>query len=239
MSVINIYVDLDSLLDVRAGSLITLYGDKHSVIEDLMKVDYKNRQNDDFNSLLEYANNESVKDLISSKSVEVLRNSVMTSIIYHILEVGKMIESKNVKIPLLQEYRLTLDIGGYDLTQLEIDMFKDILTHMLPTFSFNILNITLENLTPSRIKSDFDVVFIYDLNYWLGKHSDSLAKCNMPAVYLFAPALYHGVIPTEEETVIEGMGPVPPFMLIENFLLEFISLQLIDPSNYTYIDLNA
>lgn len=238
MDVINIYAGIDTILDIRVGALVTLYGDVHPVVKDLMGADFRRRNNDNFHEMLPYVDKEKYLALIAEQSIDVLKNSVMTAVLTQIQEIGTMIERKNVAVPLIQEYCLHLDIDKYAMTEDEKGELESVLVELLPAFNFKLISLGLKHLTPAHISAVYDVVFLYDSSYWLGVHSPELAKLPIPEVYLFIPALFHDRVPSDEETVVERIGATQPFELIERILVEFINVQILDVMHFTFLDLN-
>jgi len=191
---VNIYIDIDSLFDIRQAILKKFYK-----LEDLanlvMSEDYAFRQIDKFNVDMdlykeEYAkrNHLTIKESIISYTFNQLRGKILkhsrTATIEH-------------KIKGIFVY---LNIYPFELTNKQAYEIAYVLEYKLQT-AVNVIpvNIPVKDLTPLLIRSyDFKDMFIYESSDWFNAQNDALTKMSVRDTVIHFPALIKKE-PTEEE----------------------------------------
>lgn len=230
----NIYVDLDSILDTRLGTVHCISPDLACTLQES---GYASRVIDDWDKLLGADNAAIFRERYSKRGTEELQSSVMTGMVPHLRAVFASMEKSAVNGPLTGSFTLTVNAWPYKMHPTEEDEIRLCLfTLICPFAEILFVNIPHNNLTPAHIKENYDAVIMYDFDTWLTYHWGALDLCKMPRVSFYAPALFLKE-PTMEELEKAGVNPANggAFKVVEASLAGHMALTYQDSSYFSMI----
>lgn len=229
-------VELDCLLDTRLGTLIKM---DESVAEKVVQSNYQVRDSDRWNELVSDVEQEDYDYLYRKRDVETLKLSKLTSMIPML---GKMVaDIQESALNDIEDDRVQIHINShpYKLSKLDQEALKDaLLFHLGGVVELTFVNIPLIGLMPDMIGDTYDGVILYDIDSWLKKHQGALMENRIPGVVFMCPAIYFNEKPNADQLREEIGEDVTPFQAIEMVLSEYMSLRLIDVSNFSLIKLD-
>lgn len=123
----------------------------------------------------------------------------------------------------------------YQLSEDELSELVKILEESIPIVtSFKLVRYTLEDLTVSFIKSNFDFVFMYEFNRWADKHMSDIKASLITRVHFFVPRLFTALPPDTllKEDLVKEMFEMDVFKIMEGALSPKIGLTFIPPSDF-------
>ena len=143
----QIYVDIDSLLDTRLGTLIQYFPEVAGSM--LMNMDkYYKRFRDEFFPIP----NNLFKHLYNKRNKETLKNSKLTNITQVLVEEINFIEFNPELKNLTGKPKLIINVYPYDFSNREEDLLKTIIWNILDYADYDIEVI---NISPLNIDSKF------------------------------------------------------------------------------------
>jgi len=224
----GVYVDLDSLLDTRIGTLAKLGGNE--LVLNVLKGNYHSRQDDKFPGV----NLEQYKALYASRDVETLTLSTLTNVMWFLGKIVTELMKQALVRPFHEGVRVVLNTYPYQLTEEDQASMKGILAAKMNGYSTAELSFELETvyqsdaeLTPEYCKLNFSAMLMYNFDHWLTLHQVALTQLPMNEVTLYAPALYHVHTPTEEQiSELKTRFHWSPFEALEKSVNGGVNLQL-------------
>lgn len=223
----NIYVDLDSLLDTRLGTL-ALMGSQYPI--DALKNNYHQRQIDEFpgvtrQEFIEAYSKRNVDTLIASVATNAFL--LLQACVKGTLE-DKALGGQNNGICFVVNY------FPYDLEPEEVDEMRlMILARTGNVADVQMVSIREKDLTPRRIKTDYALMIKYDYVPWYEMHLDAIQETPIPGVTLIAPALYFNAVPNQQEMDELAKDKIHPFHATEVASAPVISLKLLNVSTFS------
>lgn len=190
------YIDIESLLDLRQGFLVTKGKQWEEVFEYLNSIDYNNRVSD---NLMEFSNKE-YRQEVANGNVDLIKNSILTHVFTTLL--GKLmnvsVKSNIDNVKYIPE--VWVNVYPFELTEEEIDGIKNGLFHHINMDCYiEVISRDIKELTPHFIKeANIDTCFIYDVSTWINTHGNKLTRSPCIETEIVMPPIYE-VEPTEEE----------------------------------------
>ena len=184
----TLYIDIDSLFDTRLPILYKLLDDDKMI--ELLKRNYFNRIRnkfigvdiDEFNLLYSKRNNITISESILTRSIVIIKEFIDETI------------KNSISTPYKYRPKLCLNIYPYILTENEIKLIicglKTVTNNLC---DIEVINISIELITPKYIKENFSIMIMYNFIEWF----ELLAKNNKfdniisPEVTVLAPALIY------------------------------------------------
>lgn len=231
----TICIGLDSLLDTRLGTLISM--DESSAIE-MLKNGYRKRTSDDWTKLYPDADNEAFKDRYGRRGEdgEILTLSKPTNLLPFLNHIIRELMASRLQRPDKEEIRVDVNFYPYQCTS---EVTKTVLAAIQyslgPDVVLSNVYIGLDEFTPHVIKETYDIIFIYDFNEWIEKHESTLVDNKFPQTMVIIPTIYHN-LKKGDESKISSMK-TSPFAAIEAALIEYMSVRCIDTHYFSVIDL--
>lgn len=218
----RVYVDLDSLLDTRLGTIAKL--DTEVLQETLLDLDYYTRRENIFKGI----DKEVFDKAYAERDLETLSLSPATLMCR---ELGKLvvdIVTESHTQPTRGKVRVTVNVYPYSLSDEDKEMVQNCVTYYTgETVDVDVVSLFPELVTPQMLKDTYSLVIMYDYGDWLEKQSLNFAKQQVPDVTLLAPMVYFQNKPTEED-LKEFASEDEPFQVVEMLAKALISLELID-----------
>ncbi len=220
-----IYVDMESLFDLRQGFLATTVTDKEAVINYLLSEDYNFREIDEFKFTLPTAYNEAMKN----PTKDLLENSCITRIFLSLKEKIETMERRNKLYSENKQPQILLNLFPFDFTEEEAERIRDLLFVKLDTScTIELANFPTSTLTPYYCKANGIVVaFIYRFNEWMDKHLEAAKTSPMHDTLLYFPALYNKLPTKEEMAKINKLGFKDPMSYLEYLVSSVASISFL------------
>lgn len=225
---LTIQLDLESILDVRYGTIVHNYPElKDNILFNFPQ--YCNRDHDNMWLIFPDIVEEDWVNVYTNRDEEVLKVSprtsifsIVDSIIRSAIGYGNLINSVVLKINGL----------GYNLTESEVDMFILLVSSRFEhKLKVEFINITHKDLTPEFMLSEFDVSILYDFNKWFKVHGGEVLDNPRPNLMVYSPLTLldkkqadRELLSTFRDLKLEG----DPISSITDTLNHFIGINFID-----------
>ena len=220
----GVYVDLDVLFDTRLGTLKQIHPDLAiKVLDDK----YFQRNVDEFYKL----DKARFKFFYDNRDFETLELSLPTKARQFIRELCLKMVGMKIGTPHDAGAKLYINVYPYTVS-------KEFVTKLLNSFieytdgfvDIEIINKSLEHLTPGYCKNTFAAILMYDSSNWLDTHAKSgeFKTCKIPEITLYIPSIYFGTPPSA--TIIEEYKKkrISPFREFEISCSPYIGVNVID-----------
>lgn len=203
----NIYIDLDTLLDTRLGTLAGL-GEEHA-IRVLNSSKYHKRHTDIFDGVP----NAVFREAYAARDMDTLRRSVLTNMVFFIRRMVKDSLMAAAIHERVEKMCFTVNVFPYDFNdQGLIDMLVGCIRfHTYSTASVRIISMSNAELTPQHCNSHYQIMIRYDWVYWANEHKSFFEKSGIPGVTIVVPELFLDEAPDPDEINRLGLRHVNPF----------------------------
>lgn len=208
-----VYLDLESLMDLRQGWLVSRTDDPEALIKYVISDEYNYREMDKFPDFTK----EDYREYMKEPDKSILSDSQITyllGIVKNTLDGGEVRDKFNGE---LTTPVLWFNTHPFKLTTAEKNRLRDLLFIKLGScHQIEMMELTMDSLSPNFLSSGgFIAAFIYDFTGWANKHAEALQTTPLHDCPLhFAPV--YSVEPTKEERKeLFGSGFKDPFSYIE------------------------
>lgn len=219
----KIYVDLDSLLDTRLGTIAKIKGEE--VFNWITNMSYYLRVEDKFDGVDEIQ----FKKLYNERDIETLKLSPATQFCHELGRIALDTVTDSHTQPLRGNVSITVNTFPY---QLDEDTCKEIENCVLfytgEVVAVNAKYIPLQQITPNLLKNEYSLMVMYDYAKWLEIHSYAIQNIPLPEITLLAPRIFFKGRPTEEQLKKENLDEQGCFLGMELLSKPGIGLELID-----------
>jgi len=218
----TIYIDLDSLLDTRMGTL-SKFG--IGAAEAAVAGGYYDRLYDEF----EGTDTEAFKKAYAERDALVLANSMITTTAELIDQFVKKTLIALVNTPFRYQPKVYLNTYPYQLSE---DVLNDLVIGLKAITKNNadieVGYMTPEEVSPSYVKANFIQMIMYSYWEWLEIHAanGNFEKTQCPQITLFGPAIVQS---KQAAKLLTGQNV---FSAIETYSGLFIKLELIPVKMY-------
>lgn len=220
----KIYIDIASLLDLRAAALSQL-GDQEKLVEYLNTEEYNFRQMDEF----PLVDMEQYKRLDKEKPVNLIPASVITYLLTSLKSKLHNLEQRNnfyneKKIP-----EVLLNIYPFKLTNTQSKALQNMLFVKLETNTLvTVISMSPKDVTPYFIKnSGIITAFMYSFKDWMNEHGGVLETNKLPDTIMYFPALYHEKHDEKELQKITKLGFKDLFGYTEYLLSSCVNINFL------------
>lgn len=219
----NIYIDLDAILDTRLGTLSKY--DQELAIRVLMSGNYHNRKEDVFEDI----SKEEFRELYSKRDKEILATSALTNISKVLKELISDIIKQSIATPYQSGVKVTINVFPYKLDDIEKEEISIAMEAIASGVAIiEIINVSPEELTPAYCKQSFSVMIKYDYEDWMNIQTKAFETKRLSDIVLFAPGIFFGQIPTENEIENFAKDAFHPLRAIEILASGIIGMRLLD-----------
>lgn len=230
-----VYVDIDSMLDSRLGTLARFWPETFKKC--IHDIDYFMRDRDDFTKWGGPTQAEFLEKY-KERDVETLMHSIVTAVPALVkLKMRKMEEDFD-QTPYFASIGMDVNVWPYEFQEDEIEELVNIMrvygglnTHP------NIISKPPEDITPTLIAGRYKIVMLYDFRDWLAKHIP-LKAFQMYKVEFLAPWLLppDGVVTSPETLAEAGLRPDADVRLMtETGLIEYLSLEFVSAAFFSMV----
>lgn len=232
------YISLDTLLDTHMGLLAK---ESPEWIPKLLEAGYRDRVSDDFTLLVPDFPQFWFDCLYKNRDVSVLRYSRPRSTLALIRKITNTLEDQ-VGGPFMEQVEIDVNIHPYVLSEPELTALHECVSYYCGVATkVNIIDFSLERLTPSFVKQSYGGVIMYDLMEWITTHSKELEHCKMPTITFYTPRIYRGTgVPTAEDLTPRGTTDacLDCFAEMEQLYAEWFGFSFHPARLFSLIDIN-
>lgn len=231
MEKIVMYIDVESLLDLRQGFLVSKGKEWDEIYEYLISIDYNNRVSD---NLMEFTNEE-YRAEVAKGNKELLRNSIITHTFTTLLGKLMNVSVKSNIDGVKYTPEVWINIWPFQLTPEEADGFKNGLFHHINMDCYiEIISRDIKEVSPSFInEANIDTCFVYDVSAWMDAHGNNLTQVPCVKTDLIMPPIY-AVEPTEDDLEkLKQIGFEDGFSFLEAMSSFYTKLTFLPITFYT------
>lgn len=208
----KIYVDIDSILDIRQAILTHLIPSA-KLVEFLNSDEYTFREIDRF----PMANMTRYNQIDHAREPVLIRRATVTYIINVLRTKIVNLEKRNTFYKETKKPEILLNIHPF---RIEEHVAEDIQNALFVKLGSNcvvtIVSKSIESLSPYYLKSNEVVsAFIYNFSKWCNAHTSSLSKTDIKDIPLYFPSIYHDNRKKDELKVIRKLGFKDVFSYME------------------------
>lgn len=239
----HVYVDLDSLLDTRLGTLRLHWPEVFAKC--VADQNYYLRERDDFTpwggpTQAEFA------ERYAQRDVETLQHSMVTAVPGLVKNMMEIQDRDFEETPYFSSIGLDINIWPYELQdgrggKDELDEIAELRSIMRVYSGLhsdpNIISRPPESMTPAYITSRYKTLFMYDFRDWLSKQV-GLRSMQMMRITFLSPWLLpaEGQLLTPEQLAEAGLRPEASHrLMVETALREFMDLEYLCPAFFSFI----
>ena len=218
----KIYVDIQSLLDLRQSVLVALMGEE--ALEYVNKEDYYLRVTDNFPVDLQ-----EMKEMLSTGDVRCLNNTTVTYI--STLLTNNLVQMEKLSVFNGDSNRpeLLINIYPFKFKDSTVASLKDaIFIKLQHPVLITVVSEPISTWSPSFIKhSGIKQFYCYDTTTWLNNHSSKLEAGDLRECRVYFPSLGH-VLPTKHDIrELQKLGFKDIFGYTEFILAPYVKIQFL------------
>lgn len=227
-----IYVDIESLLDIRQAILSKLI-DPIKLAEFVVSDEYNFRTTDIFKNI-DMIKYEKIKQNIT---VDILPRTTVTYIVNTIGTKIQNFQKRNSYYGESKQPEVLINVHPFNLTEKQAEIIQNLMFIKLgKSCLITLINKPIEEISPFFIKStNISACFIYDTSNWIEKHIDSLNNIKLPDSLIYFPAIYKVEDNDNEIAKITKLGFKDIFGYIEFLLSSAININFLPILFYSNI----
>lgn len=221
----KIYVSIESLLDLRLGTLIQINPDFAALVTS--KKSYYTRKNDIFT----LGNNKLEKNIFNAiydkKINEIYKKSPVTKIHLFILDIIKALGNFCVNLSILPSSELDLNFYPLNINAKEQIIICKILQNKLHNcIKVNPIYLSNDNLNPEFVLENYSALVMYNYVEWLNnkKFNKSISNKKLADIMLYVPMIYGDENIPEEEIKQLKDKKIDSFELFQGIVSPFIKI---------------
>jgi hypothetical protein len=215
----TIFVELDALMDTRAGTLALMGND---ALETCVTAEYFKRLNDFFKV-------EGFKEKYQKRDISTLKQSMVTPVLRMIKEFVKSTLLNNLNSPHVFKPEIILNIHPYTLSEQESSRFIEILASVTNMEAdIRIVSMDNDELSAQYVRNHVSVMVMYHGIAWMDVQADAgrFNKRACPDVTVICPALL-----VKENVDMERN----PFQILETITAPIIGLKFFPIEDFSMI----
>lgn len=207
----NIYLDLDTILDTRLGTLAKL-GEEHP-IRALNSGKYHKRLLDEFEGISVHE----FREAYAKRDIETLKLSVLTNMTFFLRRLIKDSLMSAIMQQRVEKMCFTVNVYPYDFSDPDLVemLIGCIRFHTYSTSNVQIVSIPDEELTPEFVAKHYQIMIRYDWVNWVDKHKEFFEQRGIPGVTVVVPELFYDAIPTPDDIDRLNLKKQNPFTMAE------------------------
>lgn len=205
----NIYLDLDTILDTRMGTLATM-GTEHAV-RTLNSGKYHQRIADQFEGI----SRSTFDEAYAKRDINTLKRSLLTNVVFFL---RRMIKDSLISAVINQKVeKMCFTVNVYPYNFDDPGMVEMLIAclrfHTYSTSSVRIVSIPDEELTPEFCANNFVIMIRYDWVRWAAKHKKFYETKGTPQLSIVVPEIFFDDVPTPEDIQNLQMKKQNPFKM--------------------------
>lgn len=220
----KIYVDIESLLDLRQAILSKLM-DPKSLLDFINSEEYNFRNTDNFTNV----DMTKYEEIYKSMTIDLLQRSTVTFIVNTIRTKLMNLEKRNALYGESKKPEVFFNIYPFNVTQAQADALQNLLFIKLGKCCLvSIINKPIKEVGPFFIKSmNFTACFIYRVSEWIEQHTDSLNNIKLHDTLIYFPSIYKVEDVDNEIEKIRKLGFRDIFGYVEFLLSSAVNINFL------------
>lgn len=191
---IGIYIDLDTLLDTRMGTMMMLDPEQGMVV--INDDGYYSRVEEVFPGF----DKKIFDEAYLKRDQNTLEHSAVSNMIFILKEAVADLKVKVYEHPLYNDVIVYVNIHPYQLSDAEkSDLHGVLRQHLLDMAKIEFIDVSLEDLDCAWVYTHVSHLFMYHFDVWLNARARALAHRGLPYISLYCPRIFFERKPTEEE----------------------------------------
>lgn len=214
----KIYVSLDSILDTRLGTLTIINPD--FAFDVSTKPEYFTREIDEFETAKAGKLDKEIYNLTIEKFKDkIIRSSIVTRMFVFISKLINHYIQQVIHTPLLAGIELEINTFPYEFSDVEIkELHESIVSVIGDVVKVNFVHLSLDSISLAYAKQNYVAMIMYTYHEWYNKHSEEIKKNPTKELVVYAPRIYFGHLPTEEELALNKDSDKDPFELTQQMI---------------------
>lgn len=194
-----VYIDIESLMDVRLATLNKVNSD---AVQDMLLNDKYHSFNSNLFSLLDDRFDQSkVDEAWDQRNAEDLKVSVCTGVTGYLVDIGLRAKER-IEVPIEITPRLSVDMLHYDLPAEDRIELVTVLQEQL-NYPVEIISPLLTDRGLESFYRKFDTIIVSDFDKWVTNHIDEIVAKPFNNKDVYAPLVY--TKPPAKELTHAGM----------------------------------
>lgn len=226
---VELYVDLESLLDNRFGAICYSNPQVADAIleDDRVKKLYQERITDHFPDIFDDFDQEAYLKLRKAKDKEHFVDGCRTKMPGFISELLRDLEHGSATPPSRKKSTINVNVAGFKFTEEELKLTRGLVWKLFGgVYNIKVVDIPFKELNPVRLRNLYDYVIMYDYDAWLGEYFQRVKEEGMPQVTLIAPMVSPKSM--KEFTQLSRTRPDGPFHASEVIMSDCFQLRYIE-----------
>lgn len=228
----NFYLDINSILDARAGVINRLNPEKYA---EIVRSGYHLRKGDFFSGI----NPEEFRAMYNANEIETLLESTMTNVFQFLYPqvVDVMKEFIASEADTRERPVLEVNVFPYDYTEEEMTYLRGVVyLKMQGVIGVEVYNRDIKELDPVYCASRYAMMVSYDYDRYINTHSDALIKSPQPHLILVAPMVYFNTDPeTNDETIDQLREGINSLSVLEAHIASRICLRFVNVDIFSIV----
>ena len=227
----KIYVDIQSLLDLRQGALIELLGEDKAV-EYVTSEDYNFREVDEFP-----VDMQEFKKRLSRKDATIFRTSTLTYIITTLRNKLENIHKRNAAMQVDGSPEILLNTYPHQLTHDQVRIVQNAFFVKLETGCLiNVIYEPIKAISPQFIRNmQLTACYIYDFTQWCEEHLTNVNPDDFKETILYFPAVGSKKLSPQDLKAITDLGFKDVFSYTEFVMSRAVNVTFLPPYFYSNI----
>ena len=224
----RILISLDALLDTRIGTIARM--DQNLALR-VLSQGYHVRKSDFFPGV----DKQLFDEMYAKRDLETLRISQCTNIVLVIKDFVTSIITSAINTPYIDDCEIVINTYPYDIDEQTIKLIKQALMFWVNRFAtIDHVHLSDEELTPSLIKDNYDVLYMYSYEHWLDCQTNNFEKTQITRVDLYVPAISfnHDLTDKMIKDIKDETGQ-HPFEHLKFAMAPFVNMKPIDVSAFS------
>lgn len=222
----SIYIDLDSLFDMR---LVALGRMGEAALEAAFRDDYLERVTDEFAEV----DVEAFKTMYAARDAGWLVDAKVTPVVRLLHEFGHRTLQAVVNSPFRRQPRIVINAHPYILTEEQANsIIVGVRAVTKGLLDIELVSLSYADLTPQYVKAQFVQLIMYSYWEWLEEHAanGNWHKTQCPQVRLYGPQLI------KSKEAVRQLYGIDAFSAIETHFSPFVQIVLL-PIRHFSVDL--
>ena len=222
----HVYVSLDSLLDMRLGTLTLM--DTTFAFEVSTDERYYTREEDLFASAdMGTLTKKTFAHVHETLRDQVVRNSIRTRMFEFLEQLMQKLFFDALGTPFHSQVGIEVNTYPYVLDEEEAALTLESIAQLLDgRFTVRLIHLSPAELTVTMAAERYRAMVMYSYHEWLNLHDEEVRKKTLfDRTGLYVPRLYQGHVPTQAELQEFARNNTEPFMLLEKVLAPFVTIQ--------------
>lgn len=236
----KVLVSADAIFDLRQGTLVFLNEEFAASV--VSEKEYYTRDQDLFSSVkipqgmttpFGTLSKDTYAKLFEKNKDEIIKSSLMTKIMPFIISLYREYVKQALYTPFFSGVEIDINVFPFQFTEDEKKELLNQITELtLGECAINVVDIPLEDITPTYVKENYLSMVMYDYVPWFNHHSEEIKKTPLKDIGVYVPRLYHGEVPSEEDILEFKIRKTSPFEFMTQALAPFVVLQFLPVALY-------